>query len=87
MVAVAPAGTVAEATGTGSKTLLLERETAVPPAGAALLRVIVQVLKPAEFRIEGVQVSEEREGDVMEAVRLKVTAWEAAPSVAVRAAL
>jgi predicted nuclease with RNAse H fold len=83
VVEAAPAGTVTEAAGTGSKTLLLERETVVPPAGADLVRVIVQVLKPAEFKVVGLQDNDE---SVVDAVKLNVTAWETPLSVAVRVA-
>jgi hypothetical protein len=74
VVAVAPAGTVTEAAGTGSRALLLESGTLVPPGGAALLRVMVQVLAPAEFRVVGLQASEET---MTEPTRLMVADCEA----------
>jgi hypothetical protein len=55
----AAAGTVTEAA-TGSRALLLERETVAPPVGAALVRVTVQVLTAPEARLAGLHASEER---------------------------
>jgi hypothetical protein len=51
---VAAAATVTEAE-TGSRALLLDRATAVPPVGAALDSVTVQVLAAPEFRLVGLQ--------------------------------
>ena len=69
--AVAPAAMVTEA-GVVSAALLSETVTAVPPVGATLERVAVQVLVPLEFRLVGVQARKERVTAVtrlMEAVR------------------
>ncbi|GMU23211.1 MAG: hypothetical protein AMXMBFR13_32930 [Phycisphaerae bacterium] len=52
---VAPEGTVT-AEGAVNELLLLARDTAVPPVGAAELMVTVQVLLPPEFKDEGLQV-------------------------------
>jgi len=58
---IAPAATVTEA-GTVSSALLLDKETAVPPAGAMLFRVTVHVLVAPEARLEGLQPSEDKPG-------------------------
>ena len=60
MVVAEPAGTAIVDTGTGSSALLLDREITVPPAGAALLRVTVQVVPAPEVRLVGLQDSEDR---------------------------
>jgi hypothetical protein len=83
VVEVDAAGTVTEAD-TGSRVLLLESETVVPPVGAAELRVTVQVLAAPEARVVGLQASEER---LTEAVRLMVAVLDTPPRVAVRVAL
>jgi len=59
VVEVAPVGTVTEAAGTGNSALLLERETMVPPVGAALLKVMVQVLDALDPTVVGLQASED----------------------------
>jgi hypothetical protein len=59
VVEVAPAGTVTEAAGTGNSALLLERETAVPPAGAALFKVMVQLLDALDPTVVGLQANED----------------------------
>jgi len=69
VVEVAPAGTVTEAAGTGNSALLLERETMLPPVGAALLKVMVQVLDALDPKVVGLQPSEE---SVTGATRLMV---------------
>ncbi len=56
---VEPAATVAEA-GVVSNALLLDREMAVPPVGAELVRLTVQVLVAPEARVDGLQPSELR---------------------------
>jgi hypothetical protein len=56
---VEPAATVMEA-GVVSTALLSESVTIVPPAGAPLESATVQVLVPFEFKLVGVQASEER---------------------------
>ena len=58
VVVAEPAGTVIVGAGTGSSALLLDRETTVPPAGAALLRVTVQVEPAPEVRLVGLHASE-----------------------------
>jgi hypothetical protein len=80
--AVAPAATVTDA-GTVTAALLSETETTVPPVGAALERVTVQVLVALEARVVGLHASEER---VMGAVRLMVAVWETPLRVAVTTA-
>jgi hypothetical protein len=61
VVEVAPAATVTEAAETGSQILLLESETWVPPAGAAPLKVTVQVVVEPEVKLLGEQRSWETE--------------------------
>ena len=78
----AAAGTVTEAA-TGSRALLLERETVAPPVGAALVRVTVQVLAAPEARLVGLHASEER---VTGASRLIAAVRETPLRVAVRVA-
>jgi hypothetical protein len=53
-----PAGTVIEFAGTGSNELLLDRDTAAPPAGAAVLRLTVQTVAAPEFRLVGLHASD-----------------------------
>ena len=38
----------------------LDNDTAVPPVGAALVKVTVQVVDPPDARLAGLQASEER---------------------------
>src|SRR5580658_10739052 len=73
------AGTVTDA-GTMSAVLLLESPTALPPNGAAWLRVTVQVLAAPEFTLVGVQASAETS---VGAIRFKVALCEELPKVAV----
>ncbi len=54
---VEPVGTVTEA-GVVSNALLLDKETKVPPGGAALVRETVQTLVAPEARVDGLQPSE-----------------------------
>ena len=84
MVVAELEGTVIVDTGTGSSALLLDRETAVPPAGAALLRVTVQVVPAPEARLVGLHVSEER---TTGADKLMVAVCETPLKVAVSVAL
>ena len=84
MVEVAPAGTVTVAAGTGRSELLLLMPTPVPPEGAALLKVTVQVVAPPLFNDVGAQ---ERLLNVTGAVRLMVAVLETPLRVAVRVAL
>jgi hypothetical protein len=58
---VAPAVTVTDA-GTVSEVLLLARVTLAPPAGAAVLRVTVQLAAALEFRFPGLHVTDEMAG-------------------------
>ena len=71
---VDPADTVTEA-GVVSRELLSETATEVPPAGAALLSVTVQVLEELLPRLVGLQASEETE-TVAGATRLTVVLAE-----------
>jgi len=59
VVEVAPADTVTEAARTVSSVLLLDRSTTVPPLGAALLSVTVQVVAAPELKLLGLQASED----------------------------
>jgi hypothetical protein len=84
VAAAEPAATVMLAVGTGSNPLLLDRETTMPPVGAAWLRFTVQEALLPEVRLVGLQVSEEMvAGDS----RLMVAVCETPPSAAVRVAL
>jgi hypothetical protein len=80
---VAAAATVTEA-GTVKELLLSAIVTVVPPVGAAFERVTVQVLVPLEFRLVGVQASEER---VTGATRLREAVRETLFRVAVTVAV
>jgi hypothetical protein len=51
-----PAGTVTEA-GVDNSALLSARVTTIPPVGAAVFRVTVQVPTPPDWRVVGLQVS------------------------------
>jgi hypothetical protein len=64
--------------------LVLESDTTVPPAGAVLLSVTVQVVVAPEFKLLGLQASELTVG---EATRLITTVFETPPRVAVSVAL
>src|SRR5580700_2739882 len=79
VVDVLLAGTVTDA-GTVSAALLLERPTALPPVGAAWLRVTVHVAVAPEFTLVGLQTKAETS---VEATRLKVILCEEPPRVAV----
>jgi hypothetical protein len=78
-----PAGTVTCETGTGSSVVLLAIDIVVPPAGAGLPSVTVQVVAPKESRLVALHVRELSSG----ASRLSVvvrgtpagTAAEASP--------
>jgi hypothetical protein len=84
VVVAEPAGTVTVDAGTGSSALLLDRETAVPPAGATWLRVTVQVVPTPEVKLVGLQVSEDRTPG---ATRLTVAFFETPLRVAVSVAV
>jgi hypothetical protein len=58
LVEMAPAGIVADAAGMRSSRLLLDKDTAVPPVGAGLPRVIAQVVVPPLLKLVGVQARE-----------------------------
>jgi hypothetical protein len=67
----APAATATE-DGTVSSVLLEASATVDPPDGAAALNVTVQVADPAEARLPGVQLKEERDGATAAIVILHV---------------
>jgi hypothetical protein len=69
-------GTVTEGAGTGNRLLLLAKLTTVPPFGAAWFRVTLQVVADPEFRLVGLQTSEDNVGVVTGAARLTVADWE-----------
>jgi len=71
---VAAAGTVTEA-GTVRVALVLDRVTVAPPAGAALVRVTVQVVEALGPTLLGLQASEETS---TEAARLTLVLAELA---------
>lgn len=73
MVEVAAEGTVTDVAVTGNKVLLLANETTVPPVGAALLNLTVHVVAAPEFKVVGLQVSEDSVTEVADATRLTVT--------------
>ena len=64
---VAPAATVMEV-GIASRALLLDKATVDPPVGAAWLMVTVQELMAAEARVVGLQVNEDKVGNVTTAL-------------------
>jgi len=78
-----PAGTVTEA-GTVNAEFVFVNVTAAPPAGAALVRVTVQVLDPFAPRLFGLQTTDDTSTD---AVRLTVVLAELLLYVAVTVAL
>ena len=84
VVITEPAGTVTVDAGTGSRVLLLDSETTVPPAGAALLRVTVHVVPAPVARIVALH---DREDRTTGAVKLMVAACEAPFRVTVSVAL
>jgi hypothetical protein len=81
---VAPDGTVTEAPGAGNRLLLLVNDTAAPPVGAAVLRVIVHVVAIPEFKLVGLHANDVKTAG---AVKLIVTVFETPASVAVKVAL
>jgi hypothetical protein len=83
-VEVDPAATVTEAAGTGKSVLLLDSATIVPPTGAVLLSVTVQVVFAPEFKLVGVHASEL---SATGASRLIVAVCDTPFKVAVRVAL
>ena len=80
---VAPAAIVTDA-GTVRAALLLASVTEEPPAGAACVRVTVQVPTALCPRLAGLQATPETR---MAATRLTVAVWELEPSEAVTVAL
>jgi hypothetical protein len=83
VVVANPARTVADLR-TGSSGLLLARATVVPPAGAALLRLTVQVALAPEIKLVGVQ---DNEDNTTGATKLIVAVCDAPFRVAVSVAL
>ena len=84
VVVAEAAGTVMIDTGTGSSAVLLDTETAVPPAGAVLLRVTVHVVLAPELKLVGLHDSEDR---TTGAAKLIVAVCETPLKVAVSVAL
>ena len=84
VIEVAAAGTVTEAAGTGSNALLLASDTTVPPLGAVLLSITVQVVAVPEFKLLGSQASED---STTAANRLTVAVCDTPLRVAVKVAL
>jgi hypothetical protein len=68
VVVAEPAGTVIVGAGTGSSALLLDSETAVPPAGAVVFRVTVHVALAPEVNVVGLHASEDRAGGAAKAM-------------------
>jgi hypothetical protein len=62
VVAVDPAATVTEAD-TGRSELLLDKDTVVPPAGAAALNATVHVVDAPELTVVGLHTSEDSPTD------------------------
>jgi hypothetical protein len=75
-VEVAFAGTITEEAGTGSRLLLLASPTTVPPFGAAWFSVTVHVVAAPEFRLVGLQDSEDKVTDSTDATKLTVADLE-----------
>jgi hypothetical protein len=70
---VLPAGTVTDA-GTEAAVLLLDRETEMPPVGAALVKVTVPVEDAPRVTLAGLSVTDEREmGAVMVSAAVLLT--------------
>ncbi|HEY7390862.1 MAG TPA: hypothetical protein VH640_20265 [Bryobacteraceae bacterium] len=67
VVDVAPAGTVAEP-GTGNDVLLLDNNISVPPAGAAMFNVTVQVVGAPDVKVAGLQTTLETESTCPKAI-------------------
>ena len=63
---------------------MLDRETTVPPAGAAWLNATVQVVAVPEFKLVGLHT---RDVKTTAGVKLMVTVFETPAKVAVRVAL
>ena len=84
VVVAEPAGTVIVDARPGSSALLADRETAVPPAGAAWLRFTVHVALAPEVRLVELHASEDT---VAGGVKLMVAVCETPLRVAVSVAL
>lgn len=69
--------------GVVSKELLSERVTVVPPAGAALVKVTVQVLEALDPSVVAEQINED---SAVGAARVIVEVFDTPPSVAVTTA-
>jgi hypothetical protein len=82
VVEVALAGTVTEGAGTGNRLLLLAKFTTVPPFGATWFSVTLQVVAEAEFKLVGLQISDDK---VKGAARLTVADREAGPGTTAEA--
>jgi hypothetical protein len=84
---VLPAPTVT-GLATGRSELLLERETAVPPAGAALEMVTVQDVLAPDARLVGLQTSEEMVAELTGGgLRITMADWAVPPYDAVIASV
>ena len=80
------AGTVTETAGSGSRVLLLASPATMPPFGAALLNVTMQLVTAPEFRVVGLQASDDSIGG-WDATRLMLAVCEAPCRLAVKVAL
>jgi len=79
---VAPAATATVA-GTASKVLLLDSAIGDPPAGAACVRLTVQLAAFPPFKLVGEHVTDEKEGTAIvppENVKLRLFAFGSAPT-------
>ena len=85
VVAVRLARTVTEA-GTCSRLLVLASPTTIPPFGAALFNVTVQLVTAPEFSVVGLQVSDDRISG-WDATRLMLAVCDAPFRLAVKVAL
>jgi hypothetical protein len=80
------AGTVTERTVNGSRVLLLDKFTTVPPLGAAWFSVTLQVVPAPEFTLVGLQASEVKvTGADTGGTRLTVADWEMGPATTAEA--
>jgi hypothetical protein len=85
VVEVAFAGTITEVAGTGSRLLLLANPTTMPPFGAALLNVTLQLVTAPELRFVGLHVSDDSVSS-WDATRLMVAVCDAPFRLAVKVA-
>ena len=86
MVEVAFAGTLTVAAAPRIMLLLLASPTAIPPFGAALFNVIVQLVTAPEFRLVGLHASDDSVSG-WGATRLMVAVCDAPFRLAVKIAL